>query len=148
MESMESMERKGIKFGVYIPEDIARELEDIMRNMGIDNKSKVIQEALRVFVLENKWYFTKNVAGSIAILYNHDVNEVDVKLTDIQHEYIDIINASMHIHLDEKRCMLLIAIKGESSKIKEFIGKLHAIRGVLLIRYVLLSLEEDKYDIL
>jgi len=138
------MERRGIKFGVYIPEDIARELEDIMRSMGIDNKSKVIQEALRVFVLENKWYFTKNVAGSIAILYNHDVDEVDLKLTDIQHEYIDIIKASMHIHLDEKKCMLLIAVKGESSKIKELIGKLHTIRGVLLIRYVLLSLEEDQ----
>jgi len=136
------MERRGIKFGVYIPEDIARELEDIMKSMGIDNKSKVIQEALRVFVLENKWYFTKNVAGSIAILYNHDVDEVDVKLTDIQHEYIDIIKASMHIHLDEKKCMLLIAVKGESSKIKELIGKLHTIRGVLLIRHVLLSLED------
>ncbi len=137
------MERKGIKFGVYVPEDIAKELEDIMRNMGIDNKSKVIQEALRMFVLENKWYFTKSVAGSIAILYNHDVDEVDVKLTDIQHEYINIIKASMHVHLDEKRCMLLIAVKGESAKIKELVGKLHAIRGVLLIRYILLSLEEE-----
>ncbi|ADM27075.1 transcriptional regulator NikR, CopG family [Ignisphaera aggregans DSM 17230] len=136
------MERRGIKFGVYIPEDIAMELEDIMKSMGIDNKSKVIQEALRVFVLENKWYFTKSVAGSIAILYNHDVDEVDEKLTDIQHEYIDIIKASMHVHLDEKKCMLLIAVKGESSKIKELIGKLHTIRGVLLIRHVLLSLED------
>ncbi len=138
------MERRGIKFGVYIPEDIARELEDIMKNMGIDNKSRVIQEALRIFILENKWYFTKNVAGSIAILYNHDVDEVDMKLTDVQHKYIDIIKASMHIHLDEKKCMLLVAVKGESSRIKELIGKLHTIRGVLLIRYVLLSLEEGQ----
>jgi CopG family nickel-responsive transcriptional regulator len=127
------------KFGVYIPSDLIQELDAVMKGLGIENRSKLFQEALRLFIVENKWSIVKNVTGSITILYNHEVGGVDEALTDAQHTFLDVIISTMHVHLDRERCMLIIAIKGSSERIKELLGKLHSIRGVMLIRHVLVE---------
>ncbi|MEM3967417.1 MAG: ribbon-helix-helix protein, CopG family, partial [Ignisphaera sp.] len=81
----------GVKFGVYIQRELIEELDRIMLNSGIRNRSKLLQEALRLFIVENRWISSKEVVGSISILYNHDVGDIDKRLTDIQHTFRDII---------------------------------------------------------
>ncbi|MCS7112292.1 MAG: nickel-responsive transcriptional regulator NikR [Ignisphaera sp.] len=137
----------GIKFGVYISKDLIEELDKIMLNSGIKNRSKLIQEALRLYIIENKWISLKEVAGSISILYNHSAGDIDEKLTDIQHTFRDIIVSSMHIHLDERTCMLVIAVKGESQRIKEFLINIRKLRGVLLVRHSLLTAQSKAMGI-
>jgi len=127
------------KFGVYIPSDLAQELDTVMKSLGIENRSKLLQEALRLFIVENKWSIAKGVVGSVTILYNHEVGGVDEALTDVQHAFIDVIASTMHVHLDRERCMLVIAVRGSSERVKELLGKLHSIRGVMLIRHVLVE---------
>ncbi len=133
----------GIKFGVYIQKELIAELDRIMLDSGIKNRSKLIQEALRLFIIENKWVSSKEVVGSISILYNHSVDDIDEKLTVIQHAFRDVIISGMHIHLDEHICMLVIAVKGDSQRIKEFLNSIRMLRGILLVRHSLL-ITQDK----
>ncbi len=135
---------KGSKFGVYIPEDLLRDLEACMKSMGIDSKSKVIQEALRLFITEHRWRASGYAAGVIGVLYNHDVGHVDEELTDIQHKFLDIIISALHIHLDRERCMLLIAVRGDTDRIKELINAISGLRGVLLTRPLLLEVQPQQ----
>jgi CopG family nickel-responsive transcriptional regulator len=51
--------------------------------------------------------------GTITAIYDHEVKGLEESLTDTQHLYKGIINSAMHIHLDEKNCLLVIAVKGE-----------------------------------
>ncbi len=140
MQDSEGLSRvKGTKFGVYIPEDLLRDLEACMKSMGIDSKSKVVQEALRLFITEHRWQTSGYAAGVIGVLYNHDVGHVDEELTDIQHRFLDIIISSLHIHLDRERCMLLIAVRGDTNRIKKLISAISSLRGVLLTRPLLLE---------
>ncbi|MEM4613277.1 MAG: nickel-responsive transcriptional regulator NikR [Ignisphaera sp.] len=129
----------GVKFGVYIQRELIEELDRIMLNSGIRNRSKLLQEALRLFIIENRWISSKEVVGSISILYNHDVGDIDERLTDIQHTFRDIIISSMHIHLDEDTCMLLIAVRGDSQRIKEFLDSIRMLKGTLLVKHSLLA---------
>jgi len=129
----------GVKFGVYIQRELIEELDRIMLNSGIRNRSKLFQEALRLFIIENRWISSKEVVGSISILYNHDVGDIDKRLTDIQHTFRDIIISSMHIHLDEDTCMLVIAVRGDSQRIKEFLDSIRMLKGTLLVKHSLLA---------
>ncbi|MEM0500810.1 MAG: nickel-responsive transcriptional regulator NikR [Ignisphaera sp.] len=129
----------GVKFGVYIQRELIEELDRIMLNSGIRNRSKLLQEALRLFIIENRWISSKEVVGSISILYNHDVGDIDERLTDIQHTFRDIIISSMHIHLDEDTCMLVIAVRGDSQRIKEFLDSIRMLKGTLLVKHSLLA---------
>ncbi len=129
------------RFGVYIPEDLEKDMELCMKALGLKSKSRLIQEALRSFIVEQKWRLKGNVAGIIGVVYNHDVGDVDEKLTDVQHEYLDIINSTVHVHLDKEKCMLVIIVRGPTSKIKELINKIMALKGVLVARPMLLAAE-------
>ncbi|MEM0338163.1 MAG: ribbon-helix-helix domain-containing protein [Ignisphaera sp.] len=137
------MESKGkkTKFGVYVPPELVQELEELMNVLNIDNRSKLLQEALRLFILENRWSTAKEVVGSINILYNHEIGDSDKELTEIQHRFLDIIVSTMHVHLDKNRCLLIIAIRGSNERVKELLGSIHSIKGVMLVRPVLMSMQ-------
>jgi CopG family nickel-responsive transcriptional regulator len=127
------------KFGVYIPSDLAQELDTLMKGLSIENRSRLLQEALRLFIVENKWTTAKNVVGSITVLYNHEVGGVDEALTDLQHLFLDTIISTMHVHLDKEKCMLVIAVRGTSERVKELLGKIHGVRGIMLVRHTLVE---------
>lgn len=128
-----------IKFGVYIPEDLVTELEEIMRESGIKSKSRIIQEALRMYINEHRWKTMGRICGVVGVVYNHDVPGVDEKLTDIQHDFLDTIIATTHVHLDREKCMLTIIVRGDSGKVKELVNRINNLKGVLLTRTMLLE---------
>lgn len=127
------------RFGVYIPRDLLVELDELVKTARVGSRSRVVQEALRLFITEHKWIIGGSVAGSLCVLYNHEVKGVDEELTDAQHEFMDIVVSSMHVHLDRETCMLIIAVRGESSRVRDLLNRLTSIRGVLLVRPVLLK---------
>lgn len=51
-------------------------------------------------------------------------------MTDIQHEYIDLISSTTHVHLDERNCLEILAVKGEVKSIQSLAKRLMAERGV------------------
>lgn len=104
------------------------------------NISQIIQEALRLYISEQLALDCK-AAGFINILYNHEVSEIDEELTDMQHNYLDIIMSSNHMHVDMEKCLLSIAVKGHGSRIKEFISKLKLLRGIMLVKPVIVCID-------
>ena len=135
------LSNKKLKFGVYLPEDLAYELEKCMNVLGIRRKSKLIQEALKLFINEHRWRFGGKALGVIGVIYDHTVGSVDSKLTDIQHEFLDIILGTLHIHLDKRRCMLAIVVRGSTDKLRRLLGSIMKLRGVLFTRPLLLTVE-------
>ncbi|MCE4624874.1 MAG: CopG family ribbon-helix-helix protein [Desulfurococcales archaeon] len=128
------------KFGVYIPADLARQLEEYMKKSGIRSKSRLVQEGLRLLLLENAWRTEGEVAGVIGVFYNHDVKGVDEALTDIQHDYLDTIVSTLHTHLTREHCMLAIVVRGSTEKIKELVNRLRSVKGVMVVRPLLVAL--------
>ncbi len=130
---------RGVKFGIYLSEELDRGLRECMRSLGIKSRSRAIQEAIQLFIAENKWRLKGRVAGVIGVIYNHDVHGVDEKLTDIQHEYIEVIVATLHVHLTKEKCMLAILVRGDSPDIRELVRKINSVKGVLFVRPLLLE---------
>ena len=129
----------GVKFGVYLNEDLDKGLRECMKTLGIKSRSRAIQEAIQLFIAENKWRLKGKVAGVIGVVYNHDIHGVDEKLTDIQHEYIDIIIATLHVHLTREKCMLAILVRGDSQIIRDLVKEINSVKGVLFVRPMLLE---------
>ncbi|MCI4396663.1 MAG: ribbon-helix-helix protein, CopG family [Thermoprotei archaeon] len=119
------------RFSVSFPKHLLEELERISRSEGI-SRSSLLQRAAEMYIVNTKWISSEGkVAGAIAIHYNHDVHGLEEKITDIQHEFMDVIISALHIHLTEKNCMLIIAVKGDAERIKHLmtsISKLHGIK--------------------
>jgi len=112
-----------------------------MKALGIKSKSALVREALKLFISEHKWKTAENAVGIIGVIYDHSRKGADEELTDVQHEFLNLIVSTLHIHLDEDRCMLAIVVRGKTEEIKELLGKLVSIRGVNIARTMLLAVE-------
>lgn len=119
---------KLVKTGISIPEDLLVELESLAGEMGIKNRSMAIQMAIRHYIATTLSQLKKEgrLAGAVVVHYDHHQHSVEELLTDIQHDFLDIIPASMHIHITHEDCLLVIGIKGDSVRIRRFIEKLYS----------------------
>ena len=129
------------KFGVYLTDELYEKLQEYVNKLGVRSKSKLLQEALRLFIVEHQWKLGGNVVGLIGIVYDHEYPDVDNRLTDVQHRYISLIVSTVHVHLDKHKCMLAIIVRGNTEKIRKLLNDLMNIRGVLLTRQILLPVE-------
>jgi CopG family nickel-responsive transcriptional regulator len=125
-----------VRVGVTFPPDLLGELDRATSEMGCKSRSKVINDAVRAFVNEQEWLadVRGNRVGSITMIYNHELRELEADLTDTQHEFKSIISASMHIHLSKDKCLEAIIAQGSAQKIKALVQKLRARRGVEEVR--------------
>jgi CopG family nickel-responsive transcriptional regulator len=128
--------------GVTFPPDLLRDFDEIIRKMGYENRSKAVQDAVRMFVSERKWLQEEKgvQAGVLMMIYDHEVKGLESMLTDIQHDYAHIIRSTMHIHLSERDCLEAIAVKGDSMEIRKLGDALAAKRGVKILKTMLVSI--------
>jgi CopG family nickel-responsive transcriptional regulator len=81
--------------------------------------------------------FRSEIAGAITLIYDHHKRELLNRITDIQHDFQEIIISAQHIHLDHNNCLEIIALKGHSKKAQKLTDTLRAIKG---IKHVTLSM--------
>ena len=127
-----------IKTGVAFKKDTLDKLEAYMKSMGIANRSKIIDEALELFLAERSILMgVGKVGGAILIYFNHDAEE---QLTHIQHDFLDIIISNTHAHIDKENCIEAILVKGDVRRIKELISAIEGIKDVKAVRFGFFSI--------
>ena len=72
----------------------------------------------------------EEIIGIVSLVYDHRTHRLGDLLADMQHKAKVVINASLHIHLDEHNCLEVIVIRGIVEKVHEVAGKLIATKGV------------------
>ena len=128
------------KTGIVIPKDLVGEVDRLVKDMGYTSRSRLIQDALRYYISSLAWRSEVGKAvGILAVLYNHEVQGVEEKLTDIQHEDLNIVVSALHIHLTKEECLQLIVVRGDVSKIKDLHAKLNSVRGVINITPIIVK---------
>jgi CopG family nickel-responsive transcriptional regulator len=129
------------RFSVSAPPELVREFDDMLKRLGQD-RSKAIQQAMRLFLSEHKWVegpATGECAGAILLIYDHEVHEAEEELTDIQHHSRGVINSTLHIHIDERNCLEIIAVRGRVSGVKDLIDGLSSCRGVKQLKHTVVG---------
>lgn len=133
---------KIVRVSVTFPPDLLKNFDEIVKKMGYENRSKAVQEAVRLFVSERRWLQEEKgvQAGVLMLLYDHEARGLEDALTDVQHHYSHIISSAMHIHLTERDCLEAIAIKGEASEIRKLSDELSSKRGVKLLKAMIVAI--------
>ncbi|MFW6202992.1 MAG: nickel-responsive transcriptional regulator NikR [Marinilabiliaceae bacterium] len=118
------------RFGVSLERELLDELDHYVGENLLANRSQGIRRLISNYLVEKKWQCNNVVAGAISLVYDHHKHDLLMKLTDIQHEYHDVILSSQHFHLDDDSCFEVIAVRGKSRILTELADKLRAVKGV------------------
>lgn len=134
------MPKKVVRISMTLPKDLLEAFDETARLIGYDKRSKALRDAIRNFISDYKSLKEKRGAraGTITFIYNHKITKISDILTDIQHEYSEVIDATLHIHLDEERCLEVLTVRGEAGTIKNLTERLMSIRGVENLKPILI----------
>lgn len=128
------------RVSISVEPKLIDEFDETIEDIGY-NRSTAIEMAMRDFLTDFKWSIIENgrVAGAITMIYDHHVPGLNESLTDIQHDYIDVVSSVTHVHLDHDNCLELLAVKGDIKRIKELTQSLRVIRGVKQLKTSILN---------
>lgn len=124
------------RISISLPTKLLGEFDEIITDRGYASRSEAIRDSIRDYIIKHKWIHSLEGerAGTISVIYDHHASDVMEKLTTIQHDYLDLIVATLHMHLDHDHCMEIILVKGDASVIKELTDKLTSQKGVKQVK--------------
>ncbi|MFB0560866.1 MAG: nickel-responsive transcriptional regulator NikR [Candidatus Lokiarchaeia archaeon] len=136
-----SESEKFIRFSVSLPEDLLKEFDKVTETLGIQGRSDAIRKAMRDFIVNYTWMDRSegSMAGSITVVLDHETAGIMDDLTELQHKYINLIASSMHVHLDEHDCMIVLAVRGNVEGVEKLNNELLALKGVKLVKYTIMT---------
>ncbi|MDT8400522.1 MAG: nickel-responsive transcriptional regulator NikR [Bacteroidales bacterium] len=119
-----------VRFGVSVEKELLQALDKYVEDNGFANRSQAVRRLISDNLTVKKWKCNNIVAGSVTLVYNHHKNDIQVVLTDLQHDYHKLILSSQHFHLDNDNCLEIIAVKGKAKDLTELAEKLIAVKGI------------------
>ena len=122
---------KTTRFGVSIPSGLLRHFDRLVGEKKFGNRSEAIRDLIRQFLVEEEWESDEETIGTITLVFNHHVGDLSEELNSIQHEMVDAIVSSLHVHLDHDMCLEVIVVRGKSSRIRNLADRLIGTKGVV-----------------
>ena len=111
--------------------DLVDQLDGLRKAKGYANRSQAVADMVRAHLVEHDDQMgTREMAGTITLVYDHHKRNIQTLLTDIQHDHGNLIIAAMHVHLDHHNCMEVLALRGRSRALREVADRLIAAKGV------------------
>jgi CopG family nickel-responsive transcriptional regulator len=75
--------------------------------------------------------------GVVTLIYDHHAGRVNERLTELQHRYLDRVVTTTHVHLDARRCLEVVLLRGPARVVRELADSLIGSKGVETGRLVL-----------
>jgi CopG family nickel-responsive transcriptional regulator len=124
-----AMKDELVRFGVAMDRALLQDFDAIVETRGV-TRSEVLRDLVRAEVGRVRVKRGTPAVATLTLVYDHHVHELTEKLTDFQHRLGDQVRSSLHVHLDERRCLEVIVMRGRSDEIQRAADRLLATRGV------------------
>ncbi len=121
---------KLFRFGVSLDKDLLDKFDRLIRAKNYPNRSEAFRDLIRKELVKREWQKAAEIAGAITLIYDHHKRELLNKLTNIQHDFQNLIVSTQHIHLDHNNCLEIIVVKGNPKQAQKLADTLKAVKGV------------------
>jgi len=120
-----------VRFGVSMNEQLLKMFDKKIVASGYVNRSEAVRDLIRNRLVEMEWEDeNQEVAGTITLVYDHHVRGLSHLLTELQHNWHELVLATTHVHLDHHNCLEVLVIKGPAGKAREVADRLVGVKGV------------------
>lgn len=122
---------KTIRFGVSLDSDLLEKFDNLCDERSYQTRSEAIRDLIRNMLIQKEWEDVQGeTAGTLSMVYDHHQSDLAQKLTELQHDFLDIIVASLHVHLDHNNCMEILVLRGIGERLRDLGQKLTSTKGV------------------
>jgi CopG family nickel-responsive transcriptional regulator len=127
-----------VRFSVAIGGDLLQKFDRYREEHRYPNRSEAVRGLMRDALIEEVIDREDSEAmGVITLIYDHHAGRIAERLTELQHEHLDRVVTTTHVHLDERRCLEVILLRGPAGHVRGLADKLIGTKGVETGRLVL-----------
>ncbi len=120
---------------VSLSEKLLQEIDQLKEETGFSGRSDVIRASTRMLIADTQ--DKKNLQGdinSILILIHNQKSED--KVTEIKHDFEDIIETQIHSHLKEDKCLELFILEGDANRMNTLTKMFQTTRKIEYVRLI------------
>jgi CopG family transcriptional regulator, nickel-responsive regulator len=119
------------RVGVSFEPDLLKKFDVMIKKRGYTNRSEAIRDLIRKEIIETAIKEENcEVIGTLTIMYDHHEGNVTDELLHIQHHHHDEISFTTHIHIDDRMCLEIVVIRGNSKNVKKLAENVKTLKGV------------------
>ncbi len=125
-----------MRIGVSLPDNLLNKFDSIIMERGYSSRSEGIRDAIRSYINYYEWMndISGRRVGTITLIYDHTKRGLSNAVADVQHDYVNLIKSSIHIHLDKENCLEVIIFDGDGKDVKGLDERLMALKGVKYVK--------------
>jgi CopG family transcriptional regulator, nickel-responsive regulator len=129
-----------VRFSVAIGGELLQKFDNYRELHRYPNRSEAVRGLMRAALLEEVITNDESEAmGVVTLIYDHHASRISRRLTDLQHDHLDQVVTTTHVHLDERRCLEVILLRGPALEVRNLADDLIGTKGVETGRLVLAS---------
>ncbi len=120
------------RISVSLPEPIFRDLDAMVAERGLENRSKAIAEMISEAALQRRETTAgKSVmAGMITLVYEEAKGTLVQRLFELERQYIAEVISSLHVQLERNHRMQVLVVQGPVRVLRDITDKILALKGV------------------
>ena len=129
-----------VRFSVAIGGELLQKFDHYRETHHYPNRSEAVRGLMRAALIEEAVASDASDAmGVVTLIYDHHAGRISERLTELQHLHLNRVVTTTHVHLDARRCLEVILLRGPTRTIRELADSLIGTRGVETGRLVLTS---------
>jgi len=120
---------------ISLNEKLLEEIDKLKDETGYSGRSDVIRASARMLISDNKEKEDLNgdINSILVLIHNQEVED---KVTEIKHDFEDIINTQIHSHLKGHKCLEIFILEGNAERIKEISRKFQINRKIDYVKLI------------
>jgi len=105
---------------ISLTAEILNEIDKLQQELGFSGRSEVMRAGARMLLADNKE--KEKLEGRLnSVLLLIHAQKVEDTVTEIKHEFWDIISTQIHNHLREDKCLEVFILEGDAARIKQLV---------------------------
>ena len=124
-----------VVISISLNEQNVKDLDAIQKELGFSGRSEAVRTALRMLVAERneRKKMMGHVDGALIIVTEMGSSE---SIDEIYHKNQEMIKTHIHNHVGGDRCMNLLMIGGEASRVNKILDELERLEGVSYLKFI------------
>jgi len=130
---------------VTLPSDLLKKFDEFSKTRGYYSRSEAFRDALRSLIAETEVarLETGTVAATIIITCEYARRDVDLKMTEVRHEFDDIVVENVHRHINKEYCLEVFIAEGNYQRVLELISRVRGMRGIQEVKASFMPLRKQ-----
>jgi CopG family nickel-responsive transcriptional regulator len=128
---------------ITLPGDLLKKFDEFSKVRGYYSRSEAFRDALRNLIAEAEIAKADqgHVAATLMITCEYARRDVDLRMSEVRHEFDDIVVENVHRHINKQYCLEVFIAEGSNQRVLELIGRIRGMRGIWEVKATFMPLQ-------